>query len=66
MATRQELDSQITQTLGGVPGWLESMPDEQLEHLWGMLTWMLGDSKLSARDKALVSFGAASAVHCPY
>jgi hypothetical protein len=31
-----------------------------------MVAWVLSDTKLSARDKALVSFGAAGAVHCPY
>ena len=66
MASRNEILNQITSTLGGVPGWLEGMPDPQLEHQWGMLTWVLGDSKLTARDKALVSFGAAAAAHCPY
>ena len=66
MASRQQIRDQITKTLGGVPGWLEGMPDPQLEHMWGMLTWVLSDSKLTARDKALVSFGAAAAVHCSY
>ncbi len=26
----------------------------------------MSDTKLSARDKALVAFGAAAATHCPY
>jgi len=66
MASRSEILNQITSALGGVPGWLEGMPDPQLEYQWGMLTWVLGDSKLTARDKALVSFGAAAAAHCSY
>ncbi len=66
MATRQEIDSEITQTLGGVPGWLASYPDGQLEDAWGKLRWTMTDSKLSGRDKALISFGAAAAIHCPY
>jgi len=63
---RQDILDQITQTLGAVPGWLAGMPDPQLEHQWGMIAWVLSDSVLSARDKALVSFGAAAAAHCPY
>ena len=63
---RQEALDQIQQTLGAVPGWLAGLPDPQLEHQWGMIAWLLGDSKLSGRDKALVSFGAAAAAHCPY
>ncbi len=66
MATRQEVYDEITATLGGVPGWLASYPDDQIERAWGTLTWALSDTKLSARDKALVSFGAAAAVQCRY
>jgi len=64
--TRQESLDQITQMLGAVPDWLAGMPDPQLEHQWGLIAWLLSDSALSARDKALVAFGAAEAVHCPY
>lgn len=66
MATRQEILDRITSTLGGVPDWFASFPDPQLEHMWGMLGWVMSDSKLSGRDKALVSFGAAAAARCPY
>lgn len=65
MARKQALE-EITQTLGAVPGWLEGLPDPQLEHQWGLVKWILSDSQLSARDKALVAFAAAEAVHCPY
>ena len=64
--TRQETLDEISQAMGAVPGWLEGFPDPQLEHQWGLIAWLLGDSLLSARDKALVAFGAAEAVHCPY
>ncbi len=63
---RQEILEQISQTLGSVPGWLGGLPDPQLEHIWGHTVWFLSDTKLSARDKALVAFGAASATHCKY
>jgi hypothetical protein len=65
MARHEALD-QIYQTLGAVPGWLEGLPDPQLELEWGRIAWLLSDSKLSGRDRALVAFGAAEAVHCPY
>lgn len=64
--TRNEIFDQITQTLGAVPGWLSGLPDSQLEHQWGLTSWLLSDSKLPARDKALVTFGAAAAVRCQY
>jgi hypothetical protein len=63
---RQDVLNQIIQALGSVPGWLSSLPDPQLEYQWGLIAWLLNDSKLSARDKALVSFGAAASIHCPY
>lgn len=63
---RQEILGEITKTMGLVPDWLGSLPDTQLEYVWAMTSWFLTDSKLSARDKALVAFGASSAVHCPY
>src|SRR5437867_2269087 len=63
---RQETLAQITQTLGSVPDWLSGLPDPQLEYQWGLIAWLLSDSALSSRDKALVAFGAATAVHCPY
>lgn len=64
--TRQEVYDQITEALGFVPEWLSGFPDSQLEPQWALLSWVLSDSTLSARDKALIGFGAASAVHCPY
>ena len=66
MANRQEILSEVTQMMGAVPGWLDGIPDSQLELQWGLIKWVLSDTALSARDKALVAFGAAEAVHCPY
>jgi hypothetical protein len=63
---RQDILNEIQQTLGEVPGWLNAIPDPQLEHQWGLIRWLLSDTQLSGRDKALVAFGAAAAVHCPY
>ncbi len=64
--TRQQILEQISETLGSVPGWLGDQPDPHLEHLWGLTAWFLSDSKLTARDKALVAFGAAAAGRCSY
>jgi hypothetical protein len=64
--TRSETVGKIQEMFGSVPGWLSAMPDDQLEMEWANMSWLMNDSKLSARDKALVAWGAASAVHCPY
>ena len=63
---RQEILDQITQSFGFVPGLMEQMPDSVLEQYWTTLSWVLGESELPSRDKALVAFGAASAIHCSY
>jgi hypothetical protein len=63
---RQDVLQEITGMLGGVPGWLEGIPDPQLEHQWELIKWLLSDSAISAREKAIAAFAAAEAVHCPY
>lgn len=63
---RQEILGQITQTLGLVPDWINSMSDAELQWFWPMQQWFLSDTKLSSRDKALVALGAATATHCRY
>jgi len=64
--TRNETLGQVEQQLGMVPGFIKGMPDMVLEQYWKTLSWVLSDTGLSARDKALVALGAATAIHCPY
>jgi hypothetical protein len=66
MANRQEILDQFAQNFGLVPDVVSEMPDVVLEQYTNTLYWVLSDTTLSARDKALVAFGAASAIHCPY
>jgi hypothetical protein len=63
---RQEILDHFEQNFGLVPDFLRQMPGPVLEQYTNTLNWVLSDTKLSARDKALVAFGAASAIHCPY
>jgi hypothetical protein len=63
---RQEILKEVEGSFGLVPGWLTSFPDPQLDLQWAQIKWVLSDSKLTAHEKALVAFGAAAAVHCPY
>lgn len=64
--TRKELDAQVQVAFGFVPGWMQDMPDAVLDQYWSGLNWVLRDTSMSARDKALVAFGAATAIHCSY
>ena len=57
---------QFAQNFGLVTDFLSEMPDPVLEQYNNTLNWVLSDTALSARDKALVAFGAATAIHCAY
>lgn len=63
---RQETLDNIRDLMGEVPGWLEQLPDDHLERRWADMSWINTDSRLSSRDKKLVAFGAAAALHCEY
>ena len=63
---RQETLSQIEEAFGSVPGWFGEAPDAVLEQYWTSIGWVLSDTALSGRDKALIAFGAAAAIHCEY
>jgi hypothetical protein len=63
---RQDILNQVEEAFGFVPGWFSGMPDAVLEQNWETLGWVQSDSALSGRDKALVAFGAAAAIHCEY
>ena len=64
--TRQEILDQIEQAFGLVPGQFLGAPDHALERWWADLSWVATDTALTARDKVLVAFGAAAAIHCEY
>ena len=66
MATRQEILTDIEGAFGFVPDWLDDMPDAVLEQYWDNHVWVCSDSALSGREKALIAFGAAAAIHCGY
>jgi hypothetical protein len=60
---RNEIFGQVEEAFGSVPGWMKDMPDQILDQYWSTMSWVLSDTELSARDKSLVAFGAASAIH---
>ena len=64
--SRQEILDQVKQAFGFVPGYLADAPDHVLKQWWDQMGWMKVDSALSPRDKLLVGYGAAAAVHCEY
>ncbi len=64
--TRQEILGQISQAFGVIPGWLEAIPESQLEEKWGYVSWFTKDTNLSSREKGLAALGASRAIHCQY
>ena len=66
MTARQEILADIEQAFGFIPAWLNDMPDAVLDQYWENHVWVCSDSALSGREKALIAFGAAAAIHCGY
>jgi hypothetical protein len=64
--SRQEVYDEITQALGPLPDSFAQAPDGVLEQWWTALKWTATDSKLTAKEKALIGMGVAAAVHCEY
>jgi AhpD family alkylhydroperoxidase len=65
--SRQETDREITETLGQIPAFFASMPDRTLERAWAEFKeFQLGDTVLTGREKHLIGYAVASAIHCPY
>lgn len=61
--TRTEME----EYLGQVPSWLEALSEPAVDHSWGIVRDLeFGETELPSREKALVSFAAATAMGCPY
>jgi AhpD family alkylhydroperoxidase len=61
--TRTELED----TLGRVPSFIEAVADPAADHSWGIMRDLeLAETELPVREKALVGLGAAVAIQCPY
>ena len=53
--------------MGQIPPFFASMPDETLERQWAdFKQFQFGDTVLSAREKQLIGYAVAAAIHCPY
>lgn len=66
MASRQEILAEIEETFGFIPQWLDEMADDVLDQYWTNHLWLCSDTALSKRDKVLIAYGAATAIHCNY
>ncbi len=65
--SRSDTEREIRETLGRVPSFFESMPDSTLENEWREFkVFQLTDTVLTAREKQLIGYAVAAAIHCPY
>jgi AhpD family alkylhydroperoxidase len=65
--SRSETEREIRETLGQIPSFFESMPDSTLENEWREFkVFQLTDTVLTAREKQLIGYAVAAAIHCPY
>lgn len=66
MAT-QQTEQEIEETLGQVPGWMNTLAEPASDHSWRIFRdLLLGDTELSPREKALVGVSAAASMNCAY
>lgn len=62
-----ETEREIEEMLGQVPSWVEALAEPASEHSWGLFRDLeAAETELTAREKALIGVGVASAISCPY
>ena len=65
--SRQDTERDIIETLGQIPDFFATLPDATLDRQWAEFKeFQLGDTVLTAREKHLIGYAVASAIHCPY
>ena len=64
---RQQVIGEIKETLGKVPGFIESLPDDTLENEWGLFKrFELQETSIPPKYRELMGLATASAIHCWY
>jgi AhpD family alkylhydroperoxidase len=65
--SRQDIERDIVKTMGEVPPFYTSMPDDVLEREWYLFkSFAIDDTAISAKNKHLIGLAVAAATHCPY
>lgn len=64
---RQNVIKDIKETLGKVPGFIDTMPDDTLEQEWGLFKrFELQETSLPPKYRALMGVTASAVLHCWY
>jgi AhpD family alkylhydroperoxidase len=65
--SKEEIFAEITQALGKVPGFFESIPEESLEAEWALFKrFELSPSSLEPKVRELIGIAVAASEHCWY
>lgn len=64
---RQKINDDIKETLGKVPGFFKSIPDDTLEQEWGLFKrFELKETSIPPKYRELMGLATASVLHCWY
>lgn len=64
---RNKIIAEVKNTLGSVPGFIDSLPDDVLESEWNLFKrFELSETLLPPKYKELVGVAVASVLHCWY
>jgi AhpD family alkylhydroperoxidase len=67
MATRQDVYTEVKNTLGIVPQWLEQMPEGVLQGFWVQARdFWLKETKIPNKYKELIGVAVSGATRCRY
>jgi AhpD family alkylhydroperoxidase len=66
--SREEVYTEMKETLGKVPGFFESMPDDSLKMEWDLFKKysLSDDGEIPPKYRELMGLSAAAATHCWY
>jgi AhpD family alkylhydroperoxidase len=64
---RNKIVTDIKNTLGTVPGFIDSLPDDTLEYEWNLFKrFELTDTEIPPKYKELIGIAVSSIMHCWY
>ncbi len=66
MMTKTEVLNDIRKTLGAVPGFFETVPDEVIEEEWNLFKKEVTSTTIPSKLQHLIGLGVASAIRCKY
>lgn len=67
MASKQEVLTDIEETLGFVPQWMAQIPDHSIEAEWSqMKDWEMADTAIPSKYKQLMGLAVAANMQCDY